>query len=253
MQQDRNAPLKTLGLTLAAVLATSAAHAHQTGDVILRFSATGTHLNDDPYRNDDSWQTMTGARNNPDFSLKLKDSIAPTLGVTWMFKDAFGLNLSWGSYRHNLRGRYHGTDPDFEDYNRLSMARMQHHVVDIGALWYPLGAGSGRFHPYLGLATTYTRAKSAIHRDWARLEHAYIDEDLADGLITSTQAESERKAWDQLIANSRAKDTEWGWKSHVGADFSLTEQWLLNAQVGYVHAATNLRYWNWTVGLGFKF
>jgi len=253
MQRERNFSQHTLGLALAAILATGAAQAHQSGDVILRFGATGTHLSDDPYENDMSWQRATGAASNADFSLKLKNDISPALGATWMFADAFGVNLSWNSYHHKLRGRYRGANPKFADFNRLNMASFKQQALDIGAVWYPLGAGSERLHPYVGVATTYTRVKSSIHRDWAQLEHDLIDENLANGLITAANADVRHQAWDDFIADGRAKDSEWGWKSHVGADFSLNEHWLLNAQMGYVHSATNLTYWNWTLGAGFKF
>jgi len=180
--------------------------AHERGDIILRLGLEGTALNDDPYRRDASWQTLTGASSNPDFSLKLKDDLAPSVGATWMVADAFGVNLSWRSWHHNLRGRYRGTNPAWGDYNGLNMARFQHDTLDVGAVWYPLGAGAARLHPYVGLSTTYSRVKSQIHRHWSALEHSYIDEDLANGLISSAQAAAEHQQWDADVADSRVRD-----------------------------------------------
>jgi len=254
MQQERRFPLNPLGLALALMLATGGAQAHQAGDVILRFGATGTHFRGDKPYGHLGFSDFTGWGNDADFNLKLKDDIAPSLGGTWMFADAFGLNVSGNTYRHNLRARYHGgADPDSMRFDGINMMRFKQHSLDIGGVWYPLGAGSARIHPYVGLATTYARTKSRVHRDWAQLEYDFIDEDVRNGLITAAAADLERQLWDEEMADARVNESEWGWKTHLGADVSLNEHWLLNVQVGYTHAASHITYWNWTIGAGFKF
>jgi len=243
-------PLKTLGLTLAAVLATGAVQAHQSGDVIVRLGATGTHIHKDPFLD---IANGVDAADWEGLGVKLKNDIAPALDVTWMFSDSFGLNLSGSNYSHDLRARYGGTDPDLQDYDGLNMLEIKQRPLAFGAVWYPLGDTSSKFHPYVGLSANYTHAKVKVHGDWAQLEHGFIDEEFRDGFLTEAEAASEHKALDDDIAALRTSESRWGGKANIGLDYAITDQWLINTQVGYTRAASNLGYWNTTVGVGFKF
>jgi len=253
MQHIKHLPLKTLGLALAAVLATGAAQAHQSGDIIVRLGATGTHINKDLFQ---STANDLEAGNFWDFdglSAKMRDDTAPALDVTWMFSDAFGLNVSGSAYAHDLRARYSGTDPDLQEADGLNLLEVKQRPISIGAVWYPLGNTSGKLHPYVGLSATHTRAKLRIHGDLVQREHAIIDEDLADGWITEAEAAADHQLLDTEVAAARVSESKWGSKANIGVDYSITDQWLINTQVGYTRAASNLGYWNYTVGVGFKF
>jgi len=243
-------PLKTLGLALAAVLATGAAQAHQSGDIIVRLGVTGTHIHKDPFLD---IANGVDAADWDGLGVDLKNDTAPALDVTWMFSDAFGLNVSGSAFTHDLRARYGGTDLDLQDYDGLNMLEIKQRPIAVGAVWYPLGATSGKLHPYVGLSANYTRAKVKVHGDWAQFEHNFIDEDLKGGFITEAEAAEDHQALDDAIAAVRTSESKWGGKANIGADYAITDQWLINTQVGYTRAASNLGYWNATVGVGFKF
>jgi len=252
MHLVKHLPLKSLGLALAAALATGAAQAHQSGDVIVRLGASGTHVNKDLAQ--DAANDLENAGWYLDgLGTKSKNDVAPALDVTWMFSDAFGLNLFGSQYTHDVRTRYSGTDPDLKEFDGLNVLEFKQRPISIGAVWYPLGNTSGKFHPYVGLSASYTHAKLKIHGDWVQLEHDFINEDLADGWITEAEAAAEHELLDKDVASARVSDSKWGGKANIGVDYAITDQWLINTQVGYTRAASNLGYWNYTVGVGFKF
>jgi len=245
-------PLKSLALALSAILATGAgaAQAHESGNTIVRIGAAATHINKDPIN------ALTGALPAQDwdvsgFGFTLKNDTAPVLDVTWMFSDAFGLNVGAGAFTHDLR--ISAADPLDREYDGVNLFELKQRVATIGGVWYPLGNTASKFHPYVGAGVNYTRAKTSIHNDFANVELGFIDADLKAGLITEAEAAEERQFAHDVFAAARSRDSKWGGNVQIGADYMLTNDWLLNGQVRYTRAASNLGYWNYTVGVGFKF
>jgi len=182
----------------------------------------------------------------------MKDDTAPALDVTWLFTDKFGLNVTAAAYKHDFRGRYGGDDEDLQEVNGLNLLEMKQRHLGLGLVYYPRGNTDSRVHPYVGIGASYTRARLKVHGDVLQLALEETEEDLADGWITEEEAAEERQ-FIQEVGAARVSDSKWGGHVQFGADFNLTDKFLLNTQVRYTRAASNLGYWNYMVGVGLKF
>jgi len=228
------------------------AQAHEKGDFILRLGIAGTNINKDPIS--EALPTVEDAI-DWDFEgagVNVKDDIAPALDVTWLFSEKVGLNVTAAAYKHDVRGRYSGEDEDLEELDGLNLIEMKQRHLGLGLVYYPRGNTESRVHPYVGVGASYTRAKLMVHRDLLQLALDETDEDLADGWITEEEAAEERLLIQEAGA-VRASGNNWGGHVQFGADFNLTDKFLINTQVRYTRAASDLGYWNYMVGVGVKF
>lgn len=119
------------------------------------------------------------------------------------------------------------------------LGTIKHLPPTLSAIWYPMQNNSA-FQPYLGAGVNFT---------W------FFDEEL------SSRAEG-------IGFDGLRLDNSWGLAGQVGADFMLTENVMLNAQVRYIDISTTAKTsvggapvevdvdvdpWVYMVGLGYKF
>ena len=123
------------------------------------------------------------------------------------------------------------------------LADIKHLPPTLSLVYYPLN-GESAFKPYIGAGINYT---------------TFFDEDLS----------SARKAQD---FSGLELDDSWGLALQVGADYMLSDNWMVNAQVRYIDIETDATVkgpgalniektkvsvdvdpWVYMVGLGYKF
>jgi outer membrane protein len=188
-------------ITLA--LLAPAAHAHQAGDILIRAGAVTV----DPH--EDSGDIYVGA---------LSTSVAGTtatldsdtqlgLNFAYMLTDHLGIELLAATpFKHNIGVK--GFTGDFAGLNG-SLGETQHLPPTLSLVYYPLDSKQ-TFQPYLGVGINYT----------------WFFEDKLD-------SSAETKGFTGLDL-----DDSVGVAFQVGADYLLTDNLLLNAQLRYIDIDT---------------
>jgi len=200
--------------------------------------------------------------NNADADLKTKNDTRPALNFTYMFTDVVGVEvMASTAYKHDVRLRYDidATDPDMSEAGSLNVFEGKQQPLALGLVTYPLGNRATRVHPYLGAGVIYTRVSLKLHNDTVNLFRDALEEDIqADGL-TGTAAAQRREEFERDLGelNEDVSDLlrkdNWGGYVMTGADINLTDKLSLNAQVRYHYAASDYKYLNYMLGLGYKF
>lgn len=216
----------------ALALAAPLAHAHQTGDFIVRAGAITTAPNEDSGE-----LKLDGAKISGTKATLTSDT---QLGLTfaYMLTDHIGLELLAATpFQHEVgvKGLGPALDGKLADVKQLPPT--------LSLQYYPLDASS-RFQPYAGIGINYT---------------LFFDEDLT----------SQRKS--EGFSNLKLKDSV-GIAGQLGFDYMITDRMLLNASVWYVDIDTQATVdgptalgvgrtkvdvdvdpWVYMVGIGYKF
>jgi outer membrane protein len=220
-------------LALAAPLA----HAHEAGDIILRAGAITVNPKDDS----SSVKVDQGPLAGTDLGGKATMNSDTQLGLNF----AYMLTSNWGiellaatPFEHDvkLKGTALGAANG-------KLGSLKHLPPTLSVVYYPLDAKSV-FQPYVGAGINYT---------WIYDEHV------------SSQAQANG------FSNFKA-DNSWGMAFQVGADYMLTDNIMLNAQMRYIDIDTRATVENdavapgtrarvnvdvdpfiYMVGLGYKF
>ncbi|AQZ93833.1 OmpW family protein [Halopseudomonas phragmitis] len=191
----------TASLLLApALLAASVAQAHQAGDIIVRAGAIVV----DP--REDSSGIKTGGANLGGKATLNKDTQLG-LNFAYMLTDQFAVELLAATpFKHEVGVA--GSPAGLDALNG-KLGTIKHLPPTLSALWYPLQNNSA-FQPYVGAGVNFT---------W------FFDEEVG--------SEAKGKGFRGL-----SLDNSWGWAAQIGADYMLTENLMVNAQVRYIDIST---------------
>ncbi|MCU1759267.1 outer membrane beta-barrel protein [Pseudomonas sp. 14P_8.1_Bac3] len=221
----------------ALALAAPLAYAHEAGDIIVRAGAITVN----PKADSSSVKVDQGPLKGADLGGKATMSSDTQLGLNfaYMLDSHWGIELLAASpFEHDvkLKGTALGAANG-------KLGSLKHLPPTLSLVYYPLDAKSA-FQPYVGAGINYT---------WI------FDEELS----------SDAKA--NGFSNFKAKNS-WGMAFQVGADYMLTDNIMLNAQVRYIDIDTQATVENnavapgtrakvnvavdpfiYMVGLGYKF
>lgn len=189
---------------LALAIAAPLAHAHKAGDIIVRAGAVTV----DP-REDSSLLNLDGG-NAPGTGATLNSDTQLGLNFAYMLTDKVAIELLAATpFTHEVgvKGVSAATGiPGLDG----KLGEVTHLPPTLSAVVYPLDNNSA-FQPYLGVGINYT---------------VFFDEELT----------AERKG--QQFSNL-SLDSSWGLAFQVGADYMLTDNLMLNAQVRYIDISTD--------------
>lgn len=218
-------------LLAPALLAASFVQAHQAGDIIVRAGAVTV----DP-REDSSGVKLGGADLGGKATLDSDTQLG--LNFAYMLTDKVGIELLAATpFSHDVG--IAGSPAGSDELNG-KLASIKHLPPTLSVVYYPLNNGSA-FKPYVGAGVNFT---------W------FFDEDVSGS--------AEAKGFDGLTL-----ENSWGLAAQIGADYMLSDNWMVNAQVRYIDidttGKTNLEDvgrlkvdvdvdpWVYMVGLGYKF
>lgn len=188
---------------LAVTLAAPFAQAHQAGDIIVRAGA----ITVDP--REDSSDIFVGALGTSVAGTKatLDSNTQLGLNFAYMLTDNIGIELLAATpFTHDVGVR--GMPGAYAGLNG-KLGELKHLPPTLSVLYYPMSAKSA-FQPYIGAGVNYT---------W------FFDDKLS--------SEAEGKGFNGLDI----KDS-WGLSFQVGADYMLTDNLMINAQVRYIDIDT---------------
>lgn len=188
---------------LAVALAAPFAQAHQAGDIIVRAGA----ITVDP--REDSSDIYVGALGTSVAGTKatLDSNTQLGLNFAYMVTDNIGIELLAATpFSHDVGVK--GMPGDYAGLNG-KLGELKHLPPTLSVVYYPLDAKSA-FQPYVGAGINYT---------W------FFDDKLS--------SEAEGKGFSGLDL----KDS-WGLALQVGADYMLTDNLMINAQVRYIDIET---------------
>ena len=188
---------------LALAIAAPLAHAHQAGDIIVRAGA----ITVDPQESSsDIWVGALGT-DVAGTKATLDSDTQLGLNFAYMLTNNIGIELLAATpFSHNVGVK--GMPGGFAGLNG-NLGELKHLPPTLSVLYYPLDASSA-FQPYVGAGINYT---------W------FFD--------TKLSSEAEGKGFSGLDM----KDS-WGLAYQVGADYMLTDNIMLNAQVRYIDIDT---------------
>ncbi|WP_433768782.1 OmpW/AlkL family protein [Pseudomonas putida] len=193
-----------LGATLFALaLAAPLAHAHEKGDILLRAGA----ITVDPNTDSSTVKVDQGPLSGADLGGKATLSSDTQLGLNfaYMITDHLGIELLAATpFEHDVKLKgtaLSAANGKLGSFNQLPPT--------LSLVYYPLNPKSA-FQPYVGAGVNYT---------WMYDEH----------LSSEARANS--------FSNFNTKNS-WGMAWQVGADYMLTDNILLNAQLRYIDIDT---------------
>ncbi len=183
---------------LALAVASPAAHAFKEGDIIVRAGA----ITVDPH--EDSSDINAGGTDIAGSKATLDSDTQLGLNFAYMVTDHVGIELLAATpFSHSVGVK--GVDPSLDG----SLGDIKHLPPTLSAVYYPLETGSA-FQPYVGLGLNYT---------W------FFDTELTSS--------AEGRGFSGLDL-----EDSWGLAYQVGADYMLTDNIMLNAQVRYIDIDT---------------
>ncbi|MBA1261484.1 OmpW/AlkL family protein [Stutzerimonas sp. NM35] len=188
---------------LAVALAAPVAQAHQAGDIIVRAGA----ITVDP--REDSGNIYVGALGTSVAGTKatLDSNTQLGLNFAYMVTDKIGIELLAASpFSHDVGVK--GMPGPYAGLNG-KLGELKHLPPTLSVVYYPLDSKAA-FQPYVGAGINYT---------W------FFDDKLS--------SEAEGKGFNGLDI----KDS-WGLAFQVGADYMLTDNLMINAQVRYIDIDT---------------
>jgi outer membrane protein len=222
-----------VSLALAAPLA----HAHEAGDIILRAGAITVNPKDDSSSVKVDQGPLAGANLGGKATLNSDTQLG--LNFAYMITNNWGIELLAATpFEHDvkLKGTALGAANG-------KLGSLKHLPPTLSVVYYPLD-GKSAFQPYVGAGINYT---------WIYDEHV------------SSQAQANG------FSNFKASNS-WGMAFQVGADYMITDNIMLNAQLRYIDINTRATVENdavapgtrarvnvdvdpfiYMVGLGYKF
>ncbi|MFD1260825.1 OmpW/AlkL family protein [Entomomonas asaccharolytica] len=237
---------------LAIALAAPMVQAHKAGDIIIRAGAVTV----DPHESSGNVKIKHGplAGNNIGGRATLDSDTQLGLNFAYMVTDHIGVELLGATpFTHNVRIK--GTtlaalgNPALNDVANGKLGKVSHLPPTLSVVYYPADPAQA-FQPYMGVGLNYT---------W------FFNESLSNRAKHGTAAYS----------NFKVKNT-WGWAAQIGADYMITDNLMLNAQVRYINIDTqasvsvnglaglgygknrakvdlDVNPWVYMVGIGYKF
>jgi len=223
---------KTAAITAASILFTSAAIAHEAGDIVLRVGATTVAP-------DESTSLISTTATGPlaNTGAIVDNNTQLGLNVVYMLNNNWGLEvLAATPFDHDLTAvglAGHG-------FTTTALGSSKQLPPTVTVNYFFGNEGSG-INPYVGVGANYT---------------AFFDKSL------TTQAQTE------LGASNLDVDNSFGIAWRTGVDIELNDNWILNASLwnididtdvnfdsalGRVHVSAELDPWVYMISLGYKF
>lgn len=198
---------------LAITLAVPMVHAHKAGDFIIRAGS----ITVSPHENSSSVRIDRGAAAGGRIGGKATLDSDTQLGLNfaYMVTDHIGVELLGATpFTHNVRIK--GTslaaiNPAVADAANGKLGKVSHLPPTLSLVYYPADPNQA-FQPYVGVGVNYT---------W------FFSEKLSNSARNGTARYN----------NFRVKNT-WGWAAQLGADYMITDNLMLNAQVRYINIDT---------------
>ena len=186
---------------LALAIAAPSVQAHQAGDIIVRAGAVTVQTKENTSGVKGDRGILDGANLGGKATLTNDTQIG--LNFAYMLTDHFGLELLAATpFSHDVSIKNTGAVDG-------KLGSLKHLPPTVSAVYYPLDSSSA-FQPYVGAGINYT---------W------FFDE--------SVSSDAKARGFDGMkIKNS------WGWAAQVGADYMLTDNLMLNAQIRYIDIDT---------------
>lgn len=199
---------------LALAIAAPLAHAHKAGDIIVRAGAVTVDPREDSselYAGGPVAGTAATLDSNTQLGLNFAYMLTDKVGIELLAATPFTHTVGLKGVDAAL-GYPAGTiDGDF--------AEVTHLPPTLSAVVYPLNSNSA-FQPYLGVGLNYT---------------VFFDEELESRQKTNG-------------FQSVSLDSSWGLAFQVGADYMLTDNLMVNAQVRYIDISTEATVQHATLG-----
>lgn len=196
---------------LAIALAAPMAQAHKAGDFIIRAGAVTVN----PHESSSNVKIDRGALagNSIGGKATLNSDTQLGLNFAYMITDHIGVELLGATpFTHDvhIKGTSLGAAGLGGEANG-KLGKVSHLPPTLSVVYYPADPAQA-FQPYVGVGVNYT---------W------FFDESLSNSARKGTAAYS----------NFRVRNT-WGWAAQIGADYMITDNILLNAQVRYINIDT---------------
>lgn len=201
-----------VSLALAAPLA----HAHEAGDIILRAGAITVNPKDDSSSVKVDQGPLAGTNLGGKATLNSDTQLG--LNFAYMITNNWGIELLAATpFEHDVKLK--GTSLGSAANGKLGS--LKHLPPTLSVVYYPLDAKS-QFQPYVGAGINYT---------WIYDEHVSSD------------------AQSKGFSNFKASNS-WGMAFQVGADYMITDNIMLNAQLRYIDIDTRATVENDSVAPG---
>jgi len=203
-----------LGASLFALaLAAPVAHAYEAGDILVRAGAITVN----PKGDSGHVRVDQGPKAPTDLGGKATLSSDTQLGLNfaYMFTSHWGIELLAASpFSHDvkLKGTAVGAG---------KLGSLKQLPPTLSVVYYPLDSKSA-FQPYVGAGINYT----------------WIYDESVSG--------SAKQAG---FSNFKAENS-WGWAAQIGADYMITDKWMINGQVRYIDISTKATVDNNALGQG---
>lgn len=221
--------ISSVAMLISMGLASSMAYAHQANEIIVRGGPVYVHPKDKS-----DHVKVGGAKS--DLRAKADNETQLGLNFQYMITDNIGIELLGATpFSHQVKlGGGNSTG-----LAGAHLGKIKHLPPTLSAVWYPLDS-KFEFQPYVGVGVNYT---------------FFFDEKLS--------GEAKKAGFHGLDL-----DNSWGLAAQIGADYSINENWLLNAQLRYINIETKatthlgntkvtanykLDPWVAMIGVGYKF
>lgn len=227
---------------LAIALAAPMAQAHKAGDIIIRAGAVTV----DPHEKSGAVYVDRGSMSYTRLGGKATLDSDTQLGLNfaYMITDHIGVELLAATpFTHNV----HVKDTVLAPANG-KLGKISHLPPTLSLVYYPLDSSSA-FQPYAGIGLNYT---------------FFFNESISNSA----------KYGGAQYSSLSVRDS-WGWAAQIGADYMITDNIMLNAQVRYIKIDTqatvnvnafnatdgqqrarvnlDVNPWVYMVGIGYKF
>lgn len=192
--------LKATLIAISLGLICFQSYAHEANDIIVRGGAVYVH----PQTDSDKIK-LNG--NKTDLKAKANNNTQLGLNFQYMVTDNIGIELLAAtpfSHKISIKG---GNSTGLAGKN---LAKIKHLPPTLSLVWYPLDS-SYSVQPYIGAGVNYT---------------FFFDEKLS--------GEAKNAGFKRGID----LDSSWGWAAQFGVDYSLNDNWLINAQARYINIET---------------
>lgn len=205
-----------LGASLFALaLAAPVAHAYEAGDILVRAGAITVNPNTDSGNVKVDQGPSTGANLGGKATLSSDTQLG--LNFAYMFTSHWGIELLAATpFSHDVKLKGTSVGPANGKLGSLKQL-----PPTLSVVYYPLDSSS-KFQPYVGAGINYT---------W-----------IYDESLSSTAKQNG-------FSNFKA-DNSWGWAAQIGADYMITDKWMINGQVRYIDISTTATVDNNGLGQG---
>ncbi|MCX8649668.1 outer membrane beta-barrel protein [Gilliamella sp. B2776] len=191
--------ISSIAMLISMGFASSMVYAHQANEIIIRGGPVYVHPEDKS-----DHVKVGGAKS--DLKAKVDNDTQIGLNFQYMITDNIGIELLAATpFSHQVKlGGGNSTG-----LSGAHLGKIKHLPPTLSAVWYPLDS-KFEFQPYVGVGVNYT---------------FFFDEKLS--------GEAKKAGFHGLDL-----DNSWGLAAQIGVDYSINQNWLINAQLRYIDIET---------------